>query len=265
MPHDLSGTESIDESGRIDLANPFLDLPNVVSAGHGIDEVVPIVFVTALSVKDRGAVVGHVMDPRADLLRFVGDDEEGHFLVVPVHQMQDLCGRVLEDDGIERLIRAKKVTADQEQHHIESEDQIPGFHAVHLREVDRDKIRAAAGSVRPKAQTDRKAVDDAAENTDQENVLGQRIGGNQVGEKAGQHDHDEGEQGELLPDKAKSDIDRDRVESRSFASRWIRIVMPVAPPGIRPPVCTSVRMFSAMIKAATQTMSSLLPSFTGSI
>ena len=90
VPHDLSGTESIDESGGIDLANPFLDLPNVVSAGHGIDEVVPIVFVTALSVKDRGAVVGHVMDPRADLLRFVGDDEEGHFLVVSVHQMQDL-------------------------------------------------------------------------------------------------------------------------------------------------------------------------------
>ena len=90
VPHDLSGTESIDESGGIDLANPFLDLPNVVSAGHGVDEVAAIVLVTAFSVKDRGTVVGHVVDPGADLLRFVSDDEEGHFLVVSVHQMQDL-------------------------------------------------------------------------------------------------------------------------------------------------------------------------------
>ena len=90
VSHDLSGTESVDESGGVDLANAFLDLSNVASAGHGVDEVAAIVLITAFSVKDRGAVVGHVVDPGADLLRFVSDDEEGHFLVVSVHQMQDL-------------------------------------------------------------------------------------------------------------------------------------------------------------------------------
>ena len=192
------------------------DLFDITASDDGVDEIVLVVLVAALSVEDGGTVVAFVVDGPADLLGAVRHDEKGHLLVIPVHRVEDLRRGKLEDNGVERLIPSEEIAAYEKQHRVEAKDQVPGLHAARLGQIDRDKIRAAAGRVRAKAEADRKSVYDAAEDTDQQDILGQGIGGDQIRQKAGEQDHEEREQRKLLSDILKPYVDREGVDQKVY-------------------------------------------------
>ena len=83
-----------------------------------------------------------------------------------------------------------------------------------LRKVDGDEVRTAARGVHAQTQADGKAVDDAAENADEERVVGDDAGRDDVGEYAGKHDHQARIQGELFADVTEPYVDRDHVEQK---------------------------------------------------
>ncbi len=134
-----------------------------------------------------------------------GDDEQGGPPAVRVQHLDDLGGGVLEQHGVQRLLPAKEGAGNQQHDHIAAENVVPGVHILPLRQGDGDKVGAAAGHPHPQAQAAREAVDDPAKNADEQLVLRDGEGGDQVGEDAGHHNGQAGVQGEPLAHQLKAD------------------------------------------------------------
>ena len=85
-----------------------------------------------------------------------------------------------------------------------------------LRQGDGDKVGAAAGHPHPQAQAAREAVDDPAKNADEQLVLRDGEGGDQVGEDAGHHNGQAGVQGEPLAHQLKADEGGHNVDAWNY-------------------------------------------------
>ena len=168
--------------------------------------------VGALSPENRCPVEADLIDPVADLLRFVRDDQQGLLLIVPVHHMQNLRGHELEDNGIECLIPAEHDAGNAQHDHVEAEDDLECIHALFLGEENGDEIRPSAGRIRKQADAQRYTLDQSSENCDQKRVIRNGMGRNHVNKNGVDKDHHDRENGEFLPDIPEPDIDRQQVQ-----------------------------------------------------
>ena len=204
----------VDEGMGIDFTHGVDDLLAFVAGYHGIDEAALAEMEGTLAPENGRPVMRGVVDDFADLLRIVRDDEEGVLLIALVERVHHLRGGVLKDDGVERLVPAEGETGHHEQDHVEVENDVPGVYALSLRKVDGDEVGAAARGIHAEAETDGKAVDDAAENADEQGVVGDDVGRKKIGEQTGEHDHEAGVERELLADVAEPYVDGYHVQQK---------------------------------------------------
>lgn len=154
------------------------------------------------------------IDRITDGLRMIGHDEKRLLLIAGIEHAQHLRGSILKNNGIQRLVKAEQNPGDHDDHNIESENEIPCVHALFLGEKNRDKIRSARGRIHGQTETGHKAVDDPAENADQQNVVCQRYRRYGVRHDTGENDHQAGIQRKFLSDKPESDIDRHDIQQQ---------------------------------------------------
>src|SRR5699024_6518239 len=138
--------------------------------------------ITAHAFKPGSIVVGIVPDGLINFLGMVGDNQQCLLLIALIEHVEDLGAGKLEDNRVQGLIPAKEQAGHNEHSHISQENIVPGVDALALGEENGDKIRTAAGGVGKQAEADGTAIDNAAENADE-----QRVGSNfksrqQVGE-----------------------------------------------------------------------------------
>lgn len=204
----------------IDITDALDHMTGAVGGDDGVEHLMIFMLMGTLGVHDGCTVMGFIEDHLRDLLCLVCDDKERLALEITVEGMQGLGGYVLEHDRIQRLIPAEKHTGGTEDQDIEAENQVPGLHAALLAEVDGDKIRTTSGRIYTQAEADDHAVDDTAEDGDQQGVIGDYVRRHHISEKAGQENHDQREEGELLSDEAETDIDRDRIQQDIDRRVW---------------------------------------------
>lgn len=212
--HDLVCADRIDKCAFVALLDRMNDLVCFRSGNDGINDAAFLMFIGTLSVHDGSAVVGDLFDHLTDKLRLVGYDKERVLLIFQVKHVQYLSRGILIDDGIERFIPAKENARCTDDEDVDPKNHIPGIHSLFIGQVDSDKIRASGCGVHGKNHTDGCAVDDSAENADEQRVIGNEIRRKDVGQGAGKHDGKAGKPGEFLSDKFESDIDRKGVQKQ---------------------------------------------------
>ena len=126
--------------------------------------------------------------------------------------MQHLCRCKLEKDGVECLVPSKHKSCGNQNDCIQSENDIKGIHSFFLRQIDGDKIRSSGGRTRQQTETDSKTIDDASENTDQQDIRSNSNAWNQVRKYTGQYNTQTGVQGKFFSDKAETDVDRNGIQ-----------------------------------------------------
>ena len=211
VPSDFGRVNRVDKGigiGGLDCLERRLN----IGAGHdGVNHGHRLLTEGAFCVPNRCAVIAYVMYCLIDLLRLVGYDEKRLFLVAAVQGMEGLRGHKLENDRIQGLLPAKKVAGDTENNDIEPEDKVPGFHSALLREIDGDEVRPSAGGVRIQAQADGCSAQDSTKYGNKQQILRNGIYWENVRQKTTYDDHQQGKQGELLPNKAEANVNRESV------------------------------------------------------
>lgn len=208
----LLRADAVDEGVGIQLADGLDDLARVGSVDDRVDDGHAVMTVASLAVHDGRPVFADGVDGLADLPGIPAYNEQGHLLVVAVNEVQHLRGYELKDDGVQRLVQAEECTGSHQQRHVEGQDDIERIHAGFLRQIDGDKVGAAAGGIHDQAHADAEAVDEPAEDADQKDVIRQGVGGQQIDEEAVGQNHDQGKQRKLPADEAKADEDRHRID-----------------------------------------------------
>ena len=148
------------------------------------------------------------------LLRTVRDDKQRRAFIARIQHPHNLCRGKLENDRVQRFVPAKQQAGNPQHYGVAEKHIVPGVDVQALRYGDRDKIRAAAGGPTQQAEADGKAVDYTAKYTNQQHVVGQRHRWDNIGQHAGQHNHDAGIDGKPFPDQAKTDDSRDRIKQK---------------------------------------------------
>lgn len=213
-PIDVVGLDNVHKGLRVHPVNhghqPLCFLPGYHGVKHGE---IPL-GVAAGSLKAGGAVVGEVADTLVHLLRLACDDEQSVLLVPLVKHLNHLSGGELEDDGVERRVPAEEHACRRQHQGVGPQNVVPDILTVLFRKVDGKDIGAAAAGVAHQAEGDGAAVDQAAENTDQQRIIGDGLGGDQVREHTGEKDHTAGADGKFFPHVAESHVDGEGVQQQ---------------------------------------------------
>ena len=204
--------DHIDESVLVDIADLLDDFRLVAGVDDRVDDRLPFLLIAALAAQDRRAVMGGRLDDIVDLMRLLGHDEQRCLHVFLIQKMQHLRGDELVDDRIQRLVPAEDEAGCDQDDRIEAEHQVECIHPLLVGEPQRDEVGAARCRVLPQAQTDRHTVEQAAENADEQRVIGDDIARQKVNKEVRRHDADEREHREFLPDIPQPDVERDRVQ-----------------------------------------------------
>ena len=106
--------------------NQRRNLFHLVFSQYRVQHVFVLFQVTALNSKVRDPVVGTFHDLLLQHRSVTGDDEHGRFLIFPVERIDRLRGNKLENDGIHRSFESEQKTCSRKNHHIDTENKIPG-------------------------------------------------------------------------------------------------------------------------------------------
>ena len=204
--------ECIDKRTRINLTHDSGNAADVAPCDHGIHDIAPFLFVTAFRCPDGRPMVAGLMDRLADLFPLVRHNEQRFLLIIAVQHMEGLGRSILKYDRIQRLIPSEEAACSQENDCIEAQNQVKAVHPAFLRQINGNKVRSPGRGIDAQTHGDHKAVDQTAKNTDQQRVIREGNGRDQVGKKTCKQDHFAGKERELLSDISKSDVDRKGVE-----------------------------------------------------
>ena len=126
------------------------------------------------------------------------DDKQGGPAAVRVQQTDGLSAGKLENDGIQGPLPSEKQSGHRQHHRIARQNIVPGIDILPFGQGDSNKISTSAGGSGPQAEADRETGDQAAEHTDQQQVLCNGDGRHQVSENADQDNTLTGIEGKLL-------------------------------------------------------------------
>lgn len=126
-------------------------------------------------------MIGEMGNLTVNLPGMAGNNKQGVFFVPLVEHLHHLCGRKLENNRIKSFIPTKKNTRGNEDTRIDAQNIIPDIMPVFFRKINSKKVGTAAAGVTNQAEADGKPVDQSAENTDEQGVVGDRLSGNQIG------------------------------------------------------------------------------------
>ncbi len=97
---------------------------------------------------DLGDAMAACMEDRsADFIRHIGHNIQCGQLIALVHGIDDLCGNILEDDGIQGNRPAIQTACNDQNHRIGCQHVVPCFLVEFHRQPDRDEVSAAAGGI----------------------------------------------------------------------------------------------------------------------
>ena len=102
MPGKLFRADGVDEGIGVCLFYGMHHLTAFIAGNHRVNQFSFIMMEGALSLEDGGSVPAGGIDDRADLIGFVGNNEDRLSLIFLIEHVQRLGGGVLEDDGIQR-------------------------------------------------------------------------------------------------------------------------------------------------------------------
>ena len=153
---------------------------------HGIQQGQLLVGIAACSLKTGGAVVGQVPDAFIYFLRMLRDDKQGMLFIALVEHLHHLSGSKLKDNGIQRRVPSEQKAGGKKHQGIGAQDVIPDIPAMLFGKIDGEKVGAAAAGVAHQAQGNGGAVDQAAENTDQQRIIGDGLGRYHIGQNTGE-------------------------------------------------------------------------------
>ena len=88
---------------------------------------------------------------------------------------------------------------------VACQDIIPDIPSTFLRDQNRDEVCSASRGVADQTETGCQTVDQTTEDTNQERIVGDRLAGDEVSQKAGQYHDTAGADSELRPQVLKAD------------------------------------------------------------
>ena len=141
MPQDAVTGNCVDECARVDLPDRSGDALDIGTCDHRVDNIAPLLFVTALRCPDRGTVMAGFIDCVLDFIPPVRNDKQGLLPVVAVQKTQGLRGSVLENNGIQGFVPSKEIACGKQDDRIESQDQVKAVHASFLGEENGDQLK----------------------------------------------------------------------------------------------------------------------------
>lgn len=147
-------------------------------------------------------------------------DLKGHLIVPVVERADHAGGYKLENNGISCVLPTEHVPVDTVHHGVSEKHPGPDGHARPVGDVERDKVRAAGGSVSPQGNHNGSAPDHAAENDVQHFVVENGPEGKHLQKQAAQRHLDQREGGKAQADSlAAQDGHRD-VEQQHGHLHW---------------------------------------------
>lgn len=202
----------VDHGLRVSLQDlPRYDL-GFRAGYHAVQQGLRLLRVHARRRDLRCTVVHRHHDLQIDLIRQLRHDEHGDLVVFLVQQVDHLCRCELEYDGVECLVPAEH-QARQDQHcRIAHQDEIPDVPVFLFQKIYGDKIRSAGGRSPDQAEADGCAVDQSAEHANQQDILGDGHGRNDIGEHAGGYNDQRRIDGEPLADSPETENRRNSVQ-----------------------------------------------------
>ena len=157
-------------------------------------------------------MVRSFFDRFIDILCMIGYDKQSFLLITLIQQLNDLCAAELINDRIKRNLPAKQESGNTEDDHIACQNIVPGIDSFLLRQENADKIRAAGRSSDIQAETDGEAVDQAAEYTDEQDVVCKDVNRQNINEDTGKYDRHNGINREFFADVPETQIYREQVQ-----------------------------------------------------
>ena len=204
-PCDLFCFHTVDKGFGVHFPDAVNGMLGLFCGNHRVQKMLFLTFITAHTPEMGGVVVGFVPDSLVYLVGMVSDNQQRLFLIPFIEHMENLGGGKLEDDGVQGFFPAEEQSGHHQHGHISHENIVPGINSLALGEENGDKIGAAAGGVCEQAQADGAAVDNAAENADEQRVRGNFQTGEEVGQNTGKDDHQTGISGKFFADVAEAD------------------------------------------------------------
>lgn len=184
------------------------------SGNNRVDNASFLMLKGAFPIHDRRSVMGDLLDHLADEMGLVCNDKQGVLLIFQIEHMKHLGGGILVNDGIQRLVPSEKDSGCADDKGVDAKNHIPGIHSFLFGEVDSDKVRAAGGGVYGEHKADGRAVDNTAENTDEQRIVGNHIRREDVCQCTCEHNGQTGKPGKFFADEFKSDINRKSVQQQ---------------------------------------------------
>ena len=183
-----------------------------LTGNYRVDHGGGILGVAAHTVQPCGGVVGEMGDLFVNLVRMPCHDKERMLLVTLVQDLDHLCGGELEDDGVQSFVPAEEQSGDNKKDSVSAENIIPDIAAVLFGKINGDEIGSSGTGISDQAQRNDHAVDQPAEDTDQQGIIGDGLRRDQVGEDTRQQNNYTGAHGKFQTDEFQTDKNRDRVQ-----------------------------------------------------
>ena len=179
---------------------------------NGVDHAGLFVCVASGAFEAGCCVVCKFEDFFVNLVWFFGDDEQGMFLVSLVKHLDDLSGGKLEDDGVKGSVPSEQESCHCQDHSVSAENVVPDITSAFFGKINGNKVSSSGTGVTDQAEADAEAVDQSAEDTDKQCIVGDRLAWDDIRKQTGEHDDTDGTDREFLSDEFQTDEYRNGVQ-----------------------------------------------------
>lgn len=137
---DLFRFDHVDKGVGIRLFDGGQDPADLFTGNHRIEHVPLRPLVTADPLEMGRVVIGEGFDPAIDHVGLVCDDQQRMLLIPLVQDLDHLRRAELEDDRVQRPVKAEQQARRDQNTHVPHKDVVPRVDAPFLRKINGDKI-----------------------------------------------------------------------------------------------------------------------------